>query len=146
MARGGVLDSPEAQAGFGPIPRVWPVISRLRVVQSYGSGADGVHQCPITERIDGLSVTRPPPIYYLVRWQRYDMNRQGTERTIGHEEFDPRGTLALIGLYFLVLSLMWLFTYFIEFVGNAPTVMGTLQPLALAGLATITTSEYRFQP
>ena len=40
------------------------------------------------------------------------------DRTIGHDEYDPVGTLVLILLYFLVLVLMWLFTYFIEFLGN----------------------------
>ena len=45
------------------------------------------------------------------------------QRTIGHDEFDPLGTLTLILLYFLVLVLMWLFTYFVEFLGNDPTPM-----------------------
>ena len=44
-----------------------------------------------------------------------------SRRTIGPAEFDPLGTLVLIGLYFVVLILMWLFTYFVEFVGNDPT-------------------------
>ncbi len=47
----------------------------------------------------------------------------GLPREIGHDEFDPTGTLALITLYFLVLVAMWLFTYFIEFVDNDPTPM-----------------------
>ena len=46
-------------------------------------------------------------------------------REIGHDEYDPWGTLSLIVLYFVALTLMWLFTYFIEFVGNEPTVFGT---------------------
>ncbi|MCW8173367.1 MULTISPECIES: cytochrome oxidase [Natrialba] len=44
-------------------------------------------------------------------------------REIDHDEFDPYGTLALIVLYFVVLTLMWVFTYFVEFLGNAPTPM-----------------------
>lgn len=40
------------------------------------------------------------------------------------EEFDPVGTLALIGLYFAILVIMWLVMYFVEFVGNGPTVVG----------------------
>ena len=51
------------------------------------------------------------------------MDDSRATRTIGHDEFDPYGTLALIVLYFLVLVLMWLFTYFVEFVGNEPTPM-----------------------
>ncbi len=42
-------------------------------------------------------------------------------RKIGHDEYDPVGTLTLILLYFLVLILMWVFTYFVEFLGNDPT-------------------------
>ncbi|MDQ2049823.1 cytochrome oxidase [Natronolimnohabitans sp. A-GB9] len=43
------------------------------------------------------------------------------DRTVEHDEFDPLGTLSLIVLYFLSLVLLWLFTYFIEFLGNDPT-------------------------
>lgn len=39
------------------------------------------------------------------------------------EEFEPLGTLTLVFLYFLALVLMWIFTYFIEFLGNEPTPM-----------------------
>ena len=57
----------------------------------------------------------------------------GTEeqqrRVLGHDEYDPVGTLALIGLYFLILVTMWLFMYFVEFVGNDPTVVGTVVAL-----------------
>ena len=49
------------------------------------------------------------------------MGGPGTAREIGHDEFDPVGTLALIALYFAVLLAMWLFTYFVEFLGNEPT-------------------------
>lgn len=51
------------------------------------------------------------------------MDEQGTIREIHHDEFDPRGTLALIALYFLVLVVLWSFTYFVEFLGNDPTPM-----------------------
>ncbi|WP_254863026.1 signal peptidase complex subunit 2 [Halovivax gelatinilyticus] len=51
------------------------------------------------------------------------MSRPRASKEIGHEEFDPIGTLALIGLYFLILVMLWLFTYFVEFVGNEPTPM-----------------------
>lgn len=43
------------------------------------------------------------------------------QRRIGHDEYDPVGTLTLILLYFLVLLAMWAFTYFVEFLGNDPT-------------------------
>lgn len=43
------------------------------------------------------------------------------QRKIGHDEYDPVGTLTLILLYFLALIVMWMFTYFVEFLGNDPT-------------------------
>ncbi|MGM0390049.1 MAG: hypothetical protein ACQEP0_16410 [Natrinema limicola] len=53
-------------------------------------------------------------------------------REIGHEEYNPVGTLALIGLYFVILVLLWLFVYFVEFLGNDPTVIGAV--LTVVGL------------
>jgi hypothetical protein len=52
------------------------------------------------------------------------MSADNDTRELGHEEFDPIGTLVLIGIYFLILVGMWIFTYFIEFLGNGPTVIG----------------------
>ncbi|MFB1063632.1 hypothetical protein CP556_05015 [Natrinema sp. CBA1119] len=54
-------------------------------------------------------------------------------RTIGHDEYDPIGTLILIAIYFVILVLLWLFMYFVEFLGNGPTVIGAL--LTVVGLA-----------
>lgn len=51
---------------------------------------------------------------------------------IGHDEFDPVGTLALIVLYFLILVFLWFFMYFVEFLGNDPTVVGSV--LTVVGL------------
>ncbi len=48
------------------------------------------------------------------------------EREIGHDEYDPVGTLALIGLYFLILVALWIFMYFVEFLGNDPSVIGSV--------------------
>lgn len=48
----------------------------------------------------------------------------GQVREIGHDEFDPVGTLTLLAMYFLVLVGMWIFTYFVEFAGRGPTVIG----------------------
>lgn len=53
-----------------------------------------------------------------------DAGESGIVREIGHEEFDPVGTLTLIVLYFTVLLGMWVFMYFVEFLGNGPTVVG----------------------
>jgi hypothetical protein len=50
--------------------------------------------------------------------------QESIERELSHEEFDPRGTLALILLYFLILAFMWVFMYFFEFLGNELVVIG----------------------
>lgn len=47
----------------------------------------------------------------------------GIEREIGHDEFDPVGTLALITIYLLIIGLLWIFMYFVEFLGRGPTVV-----------------------
>ncbi|WP_049922604.1 hypothetical protein [Halopiger djelfimassiliensis] len=58
---------------------------------------------------------------------------QTQTREIGHDEYDPVGTLALIGIYFLILVFLWFFMYFVEFLGNGPTVVSGF--LAVGGLA-----------
>ena len=45
-------------------------------------------------------------------------------REISHEEFDPVGTYLLAFLYLGLLVVLWLFMYFVEFLGNGPTVVG----------------------
>jgi hypothetical protein len=44
--------------------------------------------------------------------------------SVDHDAFDPVGTAALLAVYFLVVTLTWLFMYFVEFLGNGPTVVG----------------------
>lgn len=48
------------------------------------------------------------------------------EREIGHEEFDPKGTLGLIIIYFLILVVLWIYMYFVEFAGGDLTVVGVI--------------------
>ena len=43
---------------------------------------------------------------------------------ISHDEFDPVGTLVLIAVYFVILVVMWIIMWRIEFLGNGPTVVG----------------------
>jgi halocyanin-like protein len=43
---------------------------------------------------------------------------------LDHDEYDPVGTATLIAGYLAILVLMWLFMYFVEFLGNGPTVIG----------------------
>ena len=45
-------------------------------------------------------------------------------REIPHDEFDPTGTATLVVLYLLLLVVLWVFTYFVEFLGRGPTVIG----------------------
>lgn len=45
-------------------------------------------------------------------------------RELSHDEFDPVGTAVLITMYFLLISGLWLFMYFVEFLGGGPTVVG----------------------
>jgi hypothetical protein len=51
-------------------------------------------------------------------------NAEGIERELGHDEFDPVGTLTLILGYLAILVLMWVFMYFFEFLGRELTVVG----------------------
>ena len=52
------------------------------------------------------------------------MSTETANKEIDHEDFDPKGTLALILLYFVILAILWVFMYFIEFLGNDLTVIG----------------------
>ena len=49
---------------------------------------------------------------------------RGIVRELGHDEFDPLGTATLIAVYFLILVALWVFVYFVEFLGRGPTVIG----------------------
>ncbi|MBV0903404.1 halocyanin domain-containing protein [Haloarcula salina] len=42
---------------------------------------------------------------------------------IGHDEYDPKGTAALVAFYFVLIALLWVFMYFVEFLGRV-TVIG----------------------
>lgn len=54
------------------------------------------------------------------------------EREIGHDEYDPIGTVVLLAIYFVIIAGLWFFMYFVEFLGNEPTVTGLA--LSLLGL------------
>jgi halocyanin-like protein len=49
---------------------------------------------------------------------------ESPEEEIGHDEYDPWGTATLVAAYFAILVLLWIFMYFVEFLGNGPTVVG----------------------
>ncbi|GAB7090771.1 hypothetical protein JCM18237_10420 [Halorubrum luteum] len=42
----------------------------------------------------------------------------------GTEEFDPVGTLALILVYFAILTVAWVYVYFIEFLSRDLVIVG----------------------
>jgi len=48
---------------------------------------------------------------------------EAIQREIGHDEFNPIGAAVLVIIYFVIVSLMWVFMYFVEFLGNGPTVV-----------------------
>jgi len=55
----------------------------------------------------------------------YESNVAESETTsVDHDAFDPVGTGMLIAIYFAIIAIMWLFMYFVEFLGNGPTVVG----------------------
>jgi hypothetical protein len=50
--------------------------------------------------------------------------QEGIERELTHEDYDPKGTLLLIFIYMIILMIMWVFMYFVEFLGNEMVVVG----------------------
>ncbi len=57
--------------------------------------------------------------------QMYESNVASSEtKSVDHDAYDPIGTGLLLAMYFAVIALMWLFMYFVEFLGNGPTVVG----------------------
>jgi hypothetical protein len=54
--------------------------------------------------------------------QASEPSGQEIERDIGHDEYDPVGTLVLIAIYFVIIGLLWVFMYFFEFLGNGPSI------------------------
>jgi|GEM_PF-217444 hypothetical protein len=40
------------------------------------------------------------------------------------EDFDPVGTAVLIAIYMAIVAGMWVFTYFVEFLGRGVSIVG----------------------
>jgi len=53
-------------------------------------------------------------------WEERDPD---IEREITIDEYQPYGTLTLTLLYCAIVMLMWIFMYFVEFAGNAPSII-----------------------
>jgi halocyanin-like protein len=49
---------------------------------------------------------------------------EATTVKLTHDDYDPVGTAALVAIYFAIVALLWVFMYFVEFLGNGPTVIG----------------------
>lgn len=55
--------------------------------------------------------------------KKWEQENSDIEREISIDEFQPKGTLTLTLLYFAIVLLMWIFMYFVEFAGNAPSII-----------------------
>lgn len=55
--------------------------------------------------------------------KKWEQENSEIEREISIDEFQPKGTLTLTLLYFAIVLLMWIFMYFVEFAGNAPSII-----------------------
>lgn len=70
----------------------------------------------------------------LYRWRRravdtvVDRTEEASElqpeRELDHDEYEPVGTAALVVVYLLIIALMWVFMYFIEFLGRTTVGVG----------------------
>lgn len=49
---------------------------------------------------------------------------EATDATDSAEDFDPVGTVVLIAIYMAIVVGMWIFTYFVEFLGRGVTIVG----------------------
>ncbi|GAB6860643.1 halocyanin domain-containing protein [Haloplanus litoreus] len=49
---------------------------------------------------------------------------EGIVRDLDHDDYNPYGTATLIVIYAGIISLLWVFMYFVEFLGGGPTVVG----------------------
>jgi hypothetical protein len=47
----------------------------------------------------------------------------GTVRELSLDEFEPIGTLAVTGAYFLLLLVLYALMYFVEFAGRSPSII-----------------------
>ena len=81
------------------------------VPASPGEGAGDGASIPDTESIDDEG--------YVI-----GSGRSGVVRRIDHDDFDPVGTLVLITIYMAIVGAMWIFMYFVEFLGGDLTVIG----------------------
>ena len=51
------------------------------------------------------------------------MSGESAGKKVDPEQFNPTGTAFLLTIYFLLLVLLWIFMYFVEFIGGGPTIL-----------------------
>ena len=83
-------------------PLLYAVVSRRR--QQTPPGVDE------SERVEG----EPAPV------TEADETEPAVE--VGHDEYDPWGTAALVAFYFVLIALLWVFMYFVEFLGRVSVI------------------------
>lgn len=88
-----------------------------------GSSGDGTQPVPDGGRGDSA---QPVPERDAIDDEGYAIGsgRSGVVRQIDHDDFDPIGTLVLIAIYMAIVGVMWVFMYFVEFLGGDLTVIG----------------------
>jgi len=55
--------------------------------------------------------------------QSWEEQNPEIEREVTIDEYQPKGTLTVTLIYFGIMVLMWIFMYFVEFAGNAPSII-----------------------
>nr|WP_154269746.1 MULTISPECIES: ba3-type terminal oxidase subunit CbaD [Haloferax] len=92
------------------------------------STAEGSAATPVSQTAESADVpadaatqggSSDPPVDSIV-----GTADDGIVRQIGHDDFDPVGTLILVLIYMVILLSMWVFMYFIEYLGRGLTVVG----------------------
>jgi len=52
------------------------------------------------------------------------MEQEGIVENISLDDFNPTGTLAVAGMYFLLLLVLYVLLYFVEFAGRDVNIIG----------------------
>lgn len=55
--------------------------------------------------------------------ESWEKQNDDIKKEIPIEDYQPKGTLTITLLYLAIVVLMWIFMYFVEFAGNAPSII-----------------------
>ena len=102
------------------------------ILQAIADSSPGITVVLLFYAMSGLGVTLVLGAEYggkLYRWRQKVINADVTEteeapaveaeQEIGHDEYDPTGTAALVVFYLIIITFMWVFMYFVEFLARA---------------------------